>query len=164
MVGNSTIVIAQKCKFDIEEKDDFSGKTTIGFRYRLKSPKNYNSITYFLMKDGDEYLIKVDAVLEGAFEKVINPDESILELRLENKEIIKGVSRDKVAPKYLVGDRVLTTYTVYYNVGKEFYEKLSNSSPMAIRLSKVSSIDYSEEIKDKWKEKMKEEAKCLLEN
>lgn len=51
-----------------------------------------------------------------------------------------------------------------YIVGQSNYEKLSQSAPMAIKITNLSGFKYAEEIKKKWMEKMPTEAKCLLDN
>ena len=159
MLGNSVNVIAQDCKFDIEEKDAFSESSIKGFKY--KASMNYSIIHYFILEENGDFKIKLDLVRTGLIKDNILKDKSTIELKLSNGEVVSAKCIDNALP-VIDNYKGTTTYEAYYQLNKKDIQAIVNSAPTAIRLTAIPEIDFSDDIKKRRGAKMSEELKCLI--
>src|SRR5690554_6215139 len=159
MAGNSVNVIAQKCKFDIDEKDAFNESSLKGFKYTANM--NYSVIHYYILKDGQDYKVKLMLQRTGIIKDNILKEKSNFELKLSNGETITAKCIDNALP-VIDNYAMITKYEVYYNISPADIKAIATSVPVAIRLTAIPEIDYSDKIKKRKGEKMSFESGCLL--
>lgn len=148
---------AQDCKYDVKDKDKFTGKTKVSYWYQLGT-----TILYLHKLDG-KYTLEVASSMTGAMKQGVQKGE-VGQFRLANGEFVSFTANDNAEPVIKVNG-AQTNYTssirAFYDLTAEEATKLSTSGPVALKV-KLGSLEVLKEFSDKKSEKIRIAAKCLL--
>ena len=127
---------SQKCKFETNEEDPFSGKQKKVSKTKglysasdLGSPNvdGIRDLYFSLTKEGSEYSMQVDYIMFGERNKAISQTDSMY-LKLENGEMIALNPSQKAAPiSAIAGTAVMTKYSIQYRLNSGDLDLLSSS-------------------------------------
>ncbi len=151
---------AQKCKFDFEKKDPFTGKTTIGITATLEKAWKIG-----FNRSENDYLIGLAINFAGVKEGIINKGDTLM-IALENGEPIILIASDKALPTSdVVGsggyEQIQTWYQPRYIPNSEQMRQFSLEKVIAIRVY-FGTVWYMIEISSKNAEKIIKAASCIL--
>lgn len=161
VVCTSSVVQAKKCSYDIDKKDEFSGKTT-----RSTSATLAKSWKMIFSKSDEVYSISVYLLLPGEINTGVNKGDSLL-IKLTDGEIIRLVSENDVAPRsYVAGTgayaAIVTDFTPLYLSTKEDFEKISKAGISVVRVF-IGTQFMEVSVKKKDGKKISRAAQCILE-
>jgi hypothetical protein len=152
-----TRVSAQDCKFDVKDKDKFTGKTKVSYWYQLGT-----SILYIHKLD-DKYTIEISTSSPGAMQKGVEKGETG-QFRLANGEFVTFTASENAEPVVKVnGAKTDYTSTIraFYDITPEELAKMAASAPLALKIM-LGSKEVVKEFSDKKSEKIRVAAKCLI--
>ena len=155
MICISLTINAQKCKFDYEKKDPFTGKLTSGITATLARPWKIG-----FNKAGDNYSIGLFTNFAGAKEDIINEGDTLM-FALENGNPIILVASDKALPTSdVIGSQIQTWYRPLYIADVEQIRQLSLNKIIAVKI--YLGTWYSLEIPLVNAQKIMQAASCIL--
>lgn len=157
---------AQKCKYDFDKKDKFSGGRLTGYDYNVKSGIS-TKVKLAIYLKGKKMVAEVTYVYGGELNGIITAGHKV-NVRLEDEEVISLSSIGNSLPKTDIhvtsaSASAITTYTILYEVDKQFLEKLATKMPLVVQVEVSDTQSFVDEIKEKNAVKMMEDMKCLLE-
>lgn len=158
---------AQKCKFDYEKEDPFSGKATKGNTSAIypASPVSNEYWYLGLNRTGDDFYIGMLVQLKGELNTYLEKGDSIM-FKLANGAVITCYANDKVSPTTNAaaagGQPIITTqYRANYAVTAEELKNFSESMVTFVRMN-VGDKVFQVEIKEKHAKKLLDNAACIL--
>ncbi|MGI6291933.1 MAG: hypothetical protein ACOXZH_05885 [Bacteroidales bacterium] len=153
----SSMLQAQKCKYNYDKVDEITGKAVKGISVELDSDWEIT-----LHKEDKSYC------LELRFEKAAGQLTEDLEkgsplvLKLANGELINLVSKEKVTPKAeLAGFVVVVVYRIKYDISPEDIQKMSEQMLTFGRVE-IQNTTFDISVKVKEATKFKQAAVCIL--
>jgi hypothetical protein len=158
------IAFGQKCKYDVEVKDPFTGK----MQKVIKIPTFNSTVSqvdgfglaaaqiYFESKD-EKYFLGIHVSLPGKNEKSIAMGDT-LSIALDNGQLISVCSGLGSLPAYQTGYGISSHYDIKYPLRSTELKKLSEAGIIAIKLA---SLAYQAEVPLKTAEKVKKAANCI---
>lgn len=161
VVATTLSASAQKCNFDVDKKDDFTGAKVRNARVQFGTL--FNRWFARLEQNGPKYYITVQASGAGNSNDII-PKGSKQLFRLENGSVVEVITIEDCAPVQYVQQnaRIISVYNPKGEVSKEALKMLSESPTTRIRMT-IAGKDYdSPELSDKEGKKIMNIAKCLL--
>ena len=153
---------AQKCKFNYNKTDPFTGEATKGISFKVK-PKE---IAYGIMgfnKVGNTYHFELNNLsCWGDLRIIIQKGDPIL-IKLSNGEMITVTSKDEIRPTALanVGGGVTSRYTGLYDIDAVSLQKIAENPPTFIRIQ-IGSKVYNEEFSSGLGKQIAQAAACIL--
>jgi hypothetical protein len=148
---------AQKCKFDYNKTDPFSGEATKGISFNIKPKELYFGIMGF-SKAGNIYHFElINTTFQGDLRIIIQKGDQIL-LKLSNGEMITLISKDEIKPNALI---FTTQYKGLYDIDAESLQKIAENPPTFIRIH-IGSKVYNEEFSSGIGKKIAQAAACIL--
>ena len=125
----SCIAYGQKCKYDFQNKDEFTGKTSVGFRTIVTT-----AFVLTLSTDGDNHQLTLHLAVPGVTEDFVSPGDTMM-IALENSEPLIFVAEQMVSPTALAASQtsVYTTLLIPYSITDWQLQKLSTCTPTAVR-------------------------------
>ena len=125
----SCVAYGQKCKYDFQNKDEFTGKTSVGFRTVVTTAS-----VLTLSTDGDNHQLTLHIAIPGVTEDFVSPGDTMM-IALENSEPLIFVAEQMVSPTAnATQTSVYTTLLIPYSITDWQLQKLSTCTPTAIRV------------------------------
>jgi hypothetical protein len=168
---NSMQLSAQKCKFDYEKNDPFTGEVTKGISLEIREKASMPSVThsgkpfrynFIVNRLGDKYFIDVDIYFGGNVRELIRKGEPFI-FKLSNGETISLTAQEDVVP-IAIGQPsggIWTQYKAKYSIDAETLQRLSTFSPTHFRFS-LEGKNYDRELASKEQKKFTQAAACIL--
>jgi len=153
---------AQKCKFDIDKKDPFTGVATKGILLGIKSNSWSTGIEIGFNKTGDAYFVNIKLTYTGTMRESI-PKNAPFMIKLSNGETITIYSQTEYLPE-LVGSlgSVFAVYVAQYDIDANSIQKIAELIPTFFRINLDNNKAYDLEIDSKDKKKITNAAICIL--
>ncbi|MDR1458695.1 MAG: hypothetical protein LBI60_00545 [Bacteroidales bacterium] len=163
-----TLAYGQKCKYDIDKKDPFTGQTTKSIQVRHHNA--FNVFEYWELnfnKVDNDYNITLTIIVMD-FKPVVKGDPvmiSIVNPKTSSDGIMTLYAENDVVPtRHLVGSSAAASevgqYITKYPVTKEELELLANGTPGVIRITLTTT--YDREISSDEAKKIQKAINCLL--
>lgn len=158
----STNTFAQKCHFDVDKKDDFSGEHVRNVRVKVGT--FFYAWWVLLEQKGPKYFITVQSATTGKVDNVIPKGSKVL-FKLDNGKVVEMIVSDECVPAFSVqSNTIVTTWLPKGEVSKEIMKQLSESPTTMIRMN-IGGKDFdSPGASGKEGRKMAESAACLLQD
>ncbi len=166
LITNITTVKAQeKCKYDIDKKDAFSGKQIRS----IKTPILFTVLPVFnwqlfLNKIGDDYNIETAIVLPGTIPDFLEKGDSIM-FKFDNGKIVTCYAKDRIAPRTTPkpsSDReFFTSYQVSYPISVDNMKSFTTSLVTNIQMNTGVRF-YQREISEKNSKKILKSSVCIM--
>lgn len=156
-----TFGYAQKCKYDVETTDAFTGKKTLGISAKLP---NDAAIGFNLAND--KLWVGLLIQFFGEKNEKIAQGDSLL-LKLSNGEIITLFTNDVVAPtSYVAGSggynpNIASYYKPNYTIDMANMIKLSQVTITHLRVG-FGANNITIPVDEKYREKIMKAARCIL--
>lgn len=156
----STTLHAQKCKYDYEKKDEFTGEVSKGLTIKIT-----NWLYIGLNRTGETYYLGAAIIINGELNYYVEKGDS-LSFKLSNGETLTLYTQDVSAPISQVVQGFNTAYVVTkfdlkYDLSKEQLQKLSTYDVTYMRLY-AGSNKYDDETFPKTAAKIKNGSICIL--
>jgi len=164
-------ISAQKCKFDYEKNDPFTGEITKGISLEVKEKTSMPSVThagkpfrynFIVNRLGDNFFIDADIYFGGNVRELIRKGEPFI-LKLSNGETISLTAQDDVVP-IAIGQPsggFWTQYKAKYSIDAVTLQKLSTFTPTLFRFS-LEGKNYDREVDSKEQKKFTQATTCIL--
>jgi hypothetical protein len=150
--------IGQNCDYDYKTKDKFTGKTKVAFWYNL-SPLGETKMT--INNINGKFTIDIISQTNGAMQKGVTKGE-IGQFRLANGELASFTANENAEPTVVLNGKIYnSTITAHFDITLEELTKLSNSSPVVVKVM-MGSEEIVKEFAKKKSEKIRLAAKCLI--
>jgi hypothetical protein len=149
---------AQKCKYDYDKKDPFTGEMSKGNTFKID---NNNWIMGF-NKIGDIYYARLELYCTGNVREFIQKGDPI-NFKLSNGEVVTIFAQDEVIPvaEAIPGAGVRSIYTGKYSIDSVSLQKIAENPPTFVRMNIESKV-YEKEISAKDGKKIVAAAVCIL--
>ena len=153
-------VLAQKCKFEVDKKDEFTNQHVRSVRHKIGNM--FYSWWLLMEQKGDKYYMTVQSATTGKVDDIIYKGSKIL-FKLENGKIIELVTDEDCIPSHnVVSTTIITMWLPKGQLSKDDMTQLSESEITGIRM-KVGDKDFdSPDVGGKVARKIKESAVCFL--
>lgn len=153
--------IAQKCKFDEEKNDPFSGGI-----FRLSAHKigpmswNWN---FTLEQNGDQYFISVRMLRSGKMEDIYKTGQKIM-LKLANGKVLELIADKDFPPGYAISSDgiIWTNYIPKFEVDKILMTELSSSPITDLKTTLGSQDILLPKITEKQSKNIAQTASCMI--
>lgn len=162
---STTQVIAQKCKFDIDKKDDFSNEHLRISKFKVGD--FFYSWWIQIEQKGSKYYMTVQSASTGNVEDIIPKGAKVM-LKLDNGRIISYLLSEDCVPKHNVinantGNPTITsTWLPKGELSKDDMIALSQSELVVIRMN-IGGKDFdSPKPSGKEAKKLMQSANCFL--
>ncbi|GHN02096.1 hypothetical protein WSM22_35850 [Cytophagales bacterium WSM2-2] len=150
---------SQKCKYDFEKKDPFSGKQQKGITITLAG-FGPAALKMAFQSEDKKSLIGLVVALPGKNENYVERGDT-LSIALENGSILSLRSIDRYLPNaQVVGANIMSYFTPMYAVSEEELNKLSTVPMKAVKL-KLGAQPLVAEVPAKNGEKAMKAASCI---
>jgi hypothetical protein len=152
-------VSAQKCKYDVDKKDPFSGESVKTINTTLIR----NGLNWTSSKTGNNYSVELSILFNASSYEIMGIDDTVL-VKLKNGDTFTLRPMKEVAPiKKVFDGRVVSVYVQQFQVEKTVFEKLSKSPIQIVRvqLDKAYDLDFTDKKEKNCKELMEASA-CML--
>lgn len=151
---------AQKCKYDVETNDAFTGKKTLGTTAKLPQ----GALIGFNVSS-DKYWVGLFFEFFGEKNEKIAMGDSLL-LKLSNEEIFTLYTNDAAAPtSYVAGSgayaQVKSYYKPNYTIDAATVNKISLSPLTDIKIC-MGANNLNVPVDEKFREKIMRAAACIL--
>lgn len=147
---------AQKCKYDFEKNDAFSGKSVKAITETL-----IGSWKITFEKNGDDYFAEVYLLLSGHQKEIVSAGDSML-IALDGSKPVKFVASETVVPKHEVNGTVIKTwYKIKYPTNAKTLSRFNEGVIKAIRVF-IGSAIQEYEIPAKNAAKITNAANCII--
>ncbi|MFA6401119.1 MAG: hypothetical protein WCX31_05765 [Salinivirgaceae bacterium] len=157
VISIATVSNAQKCHYDVDKKDPFSGTN----ERRISETYN-NYFTFAFYRSGDDFRLEsyVNIPNDQAF---IIPAGNKLTLKLTDGTTMELSSLNSATPQsYFVNLQIYSAYAMTYPITKEELKKIETIGIVFIRTYLKDESYYDMEIKKKKIEKLKNDARCIM--
>lgn len=158
---------AQKCKYEYEEDDPFSGKLSKGTLTTIfpASIATNESWTLGIVRMNNEFTIENNISLGGKSNAFLNQGDSIM-FATEDGSVISCYANYKVGPETnidkVMNNKIVTTaYLSKYSISKEALEILSQSVLTTVRIN-IGEQVIQQELKAKHGKDFMNDARCIL--
>lgn len=156
-----------KCKFDYEEDDPFTGKLSRGTSTTI-FPTSMSTHEYWEIgfdRLNDVYSIINNISIAGKSDSYLYQGDSLM-FATKDGSIISCYSVEKISPvtqaeKVMNHDIITTTYLSKYSISNEQMEILASSPITNIRIN-IGEQVYQQEIRSRHAKDFMEDAKCIL--
>ena len=157
---STTSSFAQKCHFDVDKKDYFSGEHVRNVRVRIGNL--FYSWWVLLEQKGPKYSMMVQSAATGKIDDIIPKGSKVL-FKLDNGKVVEVTLSDDCVPNHDVqNNTIISTWLTKCDVTKEAMQQLSESPTTLIRMN-VGGKDFdSPGASGKEGKKVMESAQCLL--
>jgi len=162
---SSTQAIAQKCKFDIDKKDDFSNEHVRGAKFKVGD--FFYSWWILIEQKGTKYYMTVQSATTGKIDDII-PKGSKVMLKLDNGKIKSYILSEDCVPNHNVintntaNPTITSTWLPKGELSKDDMVALSQSELVVIRMN-VGGKDFdSPKPSGKEARKLMQSANCFL--
>lgn len=152
---------AQKCKYDYNKVDEFSGTSSKGITVK------FTRWFYIGMnKNGATFDSGASIILNGEYNQFVEKGDSLM-LKLASGEVISLYSMDRYAPINQVVSAangtpyVVSRYDVKYAMTEELLELLQSATVTHVRMIAGGYV-HDEEVSEKEAEKIRSAASCIL--
>lgn len=146
---------AQKCKFDYDKADPFTGKRTVSIKPDLA--KGWGMA---IMNTGGNCDISVSVLVGGVTKNMINKGDTLL-MAIENGLPIVLSSNAEYAPvSNVAGSTVYTSYTATYSINRKDLKRLAEGKMVALRMY-AGGTAFNTEVKEKNALKISKAAECV---
>nr|WP_321452616.1 hypothetical protein [uncultured Carboxylicivirga sp.] len=151
---------AQKCKFDYEETDPFTGKYKAGISSVISK-----SWKIGFNRENDAYSIGLVINFPGSKKDIIEINDTLLIAIDKNEPLVFKALNRALPTSNVVGQgayaQIQTFYQVFYQATPEQIELLSKFNPIATRVY-FGHTFYSVEINNKNSQKISRAAECII--
>jgi len=154
---------SDKCKFDVEKKDAFSGKEYKSVKVDLMATheKANQKYSFEFVKNDTIYYMTISRTFSGRQVDVIPVGEEIL-FKLSGGAILHlAVSEETTPTLNSTGTGVSSTYKMSVKLTKDILEKLSSKAITNLKFA-VGKLDVQGELSKDEAEKITRVCKCLL--
>lgn len=152
---------SQKCKFDFEKKDPFSGKMQKGSSSVLAG-FGPNAFRIIFQAEEKKYLVGLYIRLPGVKNENYIQSGNTLSLALDNGEVLTLRAANQYLPNTQAMDGAIATYyTPMYTSSEDEIKRLTVSGIKAAKL-KLGSQPLMAEVSQKHGDKIKIAASCIL--
>ncbi|MDR2914857.1 MAG: hypothetical protein LBV74_08520 [Tannerella sp.] len=154
-------VSAQKCKYDYEKTDEFTGEKSKGNTMQL------NNWWYLgFNKVGEKYNLGLYMRLNGEKNLYLEQGDSII-FKFSDGSFLTLYARERYAPESQVvvalsTAGVINIYRAVYDIPSEKMEILKNNTVTHVKVN-ISHLVYQKELKEKTGEKFRKNAVCIIE-
>ena len=161
----SSAVMAQKCKFDKEEKDKFTNQKVRSSKFKVGGA--FYSWWILLEEKGDKYFMTYQIAVNGKVDETIKKGSKIL-MKLEDGNIVElEIDQDYNPTQNVEGAGtgnafISSMWLPKGELTKEQMQKLSASPIVAIRINIAGKDLDSPDISKKQGNKLRETAACML--
>ncbi len=156
------ITFAQKCKFDEDKKDPFTGSNMRVVAHKIGPPSwNWN---FSLEQNGGKFFISMRMLRAGKMEDIYPTGRKIM-LKLENGKILELTADKDFPPGYAVNSvdgTIWTNYIPKFEVDKAFITDLSSSAITDVKVTLGSQDIIVPKVGGKQTDRIMESAACLL--
>jgi hypothetical protein len=149
------ISVAQKCKFDIDKADPFTGKRNFSIR-----PDLARGWAMSIGNAGGNYEIGVSVLVGGVTKNVINKGDTLLMALESGLPIVLRANSEYLPASNVAGTSVYTSYSAMYSISKEELMRLGQKKMTALRMF-AGATPYNVEVKEKNAEKISKAATCV---
>ncbi len=150
----------QKCKFDYNEKDAFSGEEKVGITATISK-----SWKLGFNRTGSKYSLGLLINFAGAKEDVIQVGDTLM-LAVEGAKPLIFLAMNESKPlSNVVGSgayaQIQTFYRLFYKADEEQMKILTKNKVTATRVY-FGNLHYTVEVKEKRSKKIRKAANCIL--
>jgi hypothetical protein len=157
LIAISATSYAQKCKYDYEKKDAFTGKTSVAIFCDLTK---FWSISVAGASD-NSYSLNLGLLFSGAKKDVIRKGDTLM-IALENAPPIILIAAGEFLPSLTTsGSSIYTKYNPSYSITKEQLLMLSQHNMPAFRVY-FGSLWSGDDVKPKNAQKISKAAECIV--
>ncbi|MBL7932111.1 MAG: hypothetical protein JNL60_09415 [Bacteroidia bacterium] len=146
---------AQKCKFDYDKADPFTGKRTFSIK-----PDLARGWGMAIISTAGNYDISISVIVGGLTKNVINKGDTLLMALEGDLPLILKANAEYLPVSNAAGSTVYTSYTASYSITKADLLRLSQKSMRALRMY-VGVNAFNVEVKEKNAEKIAKAAACM---
>ena len=151
---------AQKCKFDFDQVDQFSGKRSVGMVCRIAK-----SWKMTLTKTDDAPGLVLSLLFPGEMNDQIVPNDTLM-IALEGQKPLTFLALTDAPPTTsVIGTteyaQVVTAYQIFYACRPSDFEQLAAHTPVALRVYFGKKF-YTVQIKKRNAKKIMSKARCLV--
>lgn len=161
----SNVSLAQKCKFKEKGEDPISGEIFRKTKSKLKAPTyGVNPFCFlFFIRKGSEYQLEVHASDYGEQNRAILEGSELI-LKLGNDELITSLSNEKSFPEtsFDLGS-VVTEFKVIFNINEGTIQEIAKHGITYFRFEQLKNKLSEIEVSEKLSKKLKQNARCILE-
>ncbi len=155
-----TTAYAQKCKYDYEKNDEFTGAKSKGNTTKLS-----NAWLIGLNKVDDTYNLGVFIRLDGEKNLYLEQGDSIM-FKFSNGNFVTFYAKVRSAPESqvitsLTAAAIITTYRAVYDIPVDKMNLLKNNAVTHIRMN-IGNLVYQEELKEKTTKIFQQNADCIM--
>jgi hypothetical protein len=158
-VTSAFMAFSQKCKYDFQKKDPFTGKIQKG-NSTVLAGFGPMALRLILQSEEKKYLMGIYIALPGKNENYIEKGDT-LSIALDNGEKLSFLAIDRYLPSYQAQYTITTYYEPKYVINEDELRKLSTTGIKATKL-KLGSLPLQAEVPPKNAEKVKKAANCIL--
>ena len=151
---------AQKCKFDEDKNDPFTGT-----HYRMVS-QNIGPASWgwaiSLEENNQNFFMGVRMIRLGKMDDLFLKGEKIL-LKLSNDKILELIASEDIVPVYGAGGGIIfTTYNAKIPITKDFLSELSTAPITDLKVTLCKEEVILPKIVERQTNRIKQAATCLL--
>jgi hypothetical protein len=151
-----------KCKFDVEKKDEFTGADYKSVKVKMLVKQNLNMMMYNFefFKNGPEFKLQVNYPMMGNVRDIIPLGQELL-IKLVSGELLHLKSIAETVPTQQVsGESVYSTYMIPFAISSDELIKMSNSAPTNYKFA-IGTLNVQNVINEKDGQKILNVCKCL---
>jgi hypothetical protein len=146
---------AQKCKFDFDKVDAFTGKRTFSMKPDLARGWGMS-----ISNTAGNYDIGISVIVGGITRNVINKGDTLMLALESGLPIVLRANAEYAPSSNAAGTTVYSAYSAMYAISREDLQRLGQKKITALRMY-VGSTNYTLEVKEKNAEKICKAAACV---
>jgi hypothetical protein len=146
---------AQKCKFDYDKVDAFTGKRTFSMK-----PDLARGWGMAIGNTAGNNEISISVIVGGITKNVINKGDTLMMALEGGKPIILKANAEYLPASNVAGTTVYSSYLANYSISKDDLQRLSEKKMTALRMY-VGASAFNLEVKEKNAEKISKAAACV---
>ena len=152
-------VYSQKCKFEIDKKDQITGEIVKKTNFLLMGKRQWGMVEVAFNKVANTFFIDTYIYVGGFSGDVISPTEEFI-IKLANGKIITKNTNEKIKPiAFSNGNGSRFELKLYFS--DEELREMANSNPTFMRFS-ISGKTYDIEITSKDAKNIANSINCIL--
>ena len=149
-------LLAQKCKYALDEKDAMTGAIVRRTTVKLKG--------YFVLgfyRNADDHRVELEVRFTGERNFTV-PEGNELQLKLGNGDMLTVLSAQTASPtSYVLGTQIMTNYALSYHCSVADMQRIASSGFSVVRV-KLGDDTLTYEVKEKEVAETAAKAACAL--
>jgi hypothetical protein len=146
---------AQKCKFDYDKADPFTGKRTFSMK-----PDLARGWGMAIGNAAGNYEISVSVIVGGVTKNVIGKGDTLMMALDGGLPIVLRANAEYPPSSNVAGTTIYSSYSANYSISREELQRLSQKKMIALRMFAGVNA-YSVDVKEKNAEKISKAAGCV---